>query len=84
VIKVIRKTLDMVMNWNELDLETLKANYEQESMNLKTALLQGTSWEELRDQRKTLTDLAIALHKKMHSSDNPAESADRSVKRIPR
>jgi len=38
----------------------------------------------MKDQRKKVTELAIALHKKINTSSNPAESADRSEKRISR
>lgn len=72
------------MNWSELDLDALKDAYEKESSKLKAALLNGTSWEELRDQRQKVTELAIALHKKINTSANPAESTDRSEKRMSR
>lgn len=74
----------METRWNELDLDTLKTMYEQESSNLKAALLQGTSWNDLKDQRLKVTELSIALHKKIHATGNPAESADRSEKRVQR
>ena len=71
----------MEMNWSEMDLDALREIYDKESAKLKTSLLGGSSWEEMKDQRKTVTELAIALHKKMHISGNPAESIDRSEKR---
>jgi hypothetical protein len=72
------------MNWNELDVNELRDVYEKESSKLKASLLSGTSWEELKDQRQKVTELAIALHKKINTSSNPAESTDRSQKRITR
>jgi len=72
------------MNWNELGVEELKDVYEKESTKLKASLLNGTPWEELKDQRQKVTELAIALHKKINTSSNPAESTDRSEKRISR
>lgn len=74
----------MEMNWSELDLDYLKQIYEAEASRLKTSLLNGATWEEMKDQRKRVTELAIALHKKMNTSTNPAESADRSEKRVNR
>jgi len=74
----------MEMKWNEFDADALKTMYDQESSALKTALLKGTSWEDLKDQRLKVTELSIALHKKIHSSGNPAESVDRSEKRVQR
>lgn len=71
---------------NDLELEDLRMLFEKESSNLKTALLNGSSWEDVQDQRKKVTALSIALHKKMQASlivsDNPAESTDRSAKRV--
>lgn len=74
----------METKWNELDVDTLQTLYEQETGNLKSALLNGTPWEELREQRQKVTELSIALHKKIHTSTNPAESTDRSTKRVQR
>jgi hypothetical protein len=75
---------EMEMRWNELDVDTLRTMYERESYALKSALLKGTLWHELKDQRQKVTELSIALHKKIHSSSNPAESTDRSEKRVQR
>lgn len=72
------------MNWNELDTEALRDLFERESSNLKKALLNGCSWEDVKDQRLKVTELAIALHKKINTSGNPAESIDRSEKRVNR
>jgi hypothetical protein len=74
----------MEMNWDRLDTDALKEAYEKESAKLKASLLNGSSWEEMKDQRKKVTELAIALHKKINSSGNPAESTDRSEKRVNR
>lgn len=74
----------MQTNWNELGVDELRDTYEKESAKLKTSLLNGTSWEELKEQRLKVTELAIALHKKINTSSNPAESTDRSEKRISR
>jgi hypothetical protein len=74
----------MEMEWNEFDVDSLKAMYDQEAAALKSALLKGTSWNDLKEQRQIVTELSIALHKKIHSSSNPAESIDRSEKRVQR
>lgn len=58
----------------ELNLEALRALYEAESSGLRRALINGLSWDELKDQRKNVTELAIAIHKKIYSeTGNPAE-----------
>ena len=74
----------MEMNWSEMDVEALRDAYERESAKLKISLLNGSSWEEMKDQRKKVTELAIVLHKKINNSHNPAESTDRSEKRVNR
>jgi len=79
-----KQTGIMKTNWSELDVEELRNAYEKESAKLKASLLNGISWEELKDQRQKVTELAIALHKKINTSGNPAESIDRSEKRVHR
>ncbi len=76
---------EMDTSWNEFDVDTLRKLYEQESSSLKGALLQGISWNDLKDQRQKVTELSIILHKKIHAATgNPAESIDRSEKRVQR
>jgi hypothetical protein len=74
----------MDINWSDMDTEALRDVYEKESAKLKASLLSGTPWEQMKDQRQKVTELAIALHKKINSSGNPAESVDRSEKRVRR
>lgn len=74
----------MKVKWNELNLDELREVYEKESALLKTSLLNGSSWDELKEQRQKVTELAIALHKKINTSANPAESTGRDEKRISR
>ena len=75
---------NMQMNWGDLGVDELRDAYKKESAQLKASLLSGMLWEELKDQRQKVTELAIALHKKINASSNPAESTDRSDKRISR
>ena len=75
----------MDTSWNDMDVDTIRSLYEQESSNLKAALLQGISWNDLKDQRQKVTELSIILHKKTHGTTaNPAEFGDRSEKRVQR
>ena len=74
----------MELNWSDMDVDSLRKVYETEAAKLKASLLNGASWDDMKDQRKKVTELAIALHKKINSSGNPAESADRSEKRVSR
>ncbi|TCJ15840.1 hypothetical protein EPD60_07725 [Flaviaesturariibacter flavus] len=50
---------------SRLNLDTLRTQHALAAARLKTALLDGTSWEELRDIRRDLTELEIALHRKL-------------------
>lgn len=74
----------MKSNWSELGEDELRDAFEKESAKLKASLISGSSWEDLKDQRQKVTELAIALHKKINASSNPAESTDRSEKRVSR
>ena len=65
------------MNLCSYDLPILKVMYEKEAEVLQKALLSGATWDEVREQRKKVTDLAIAMHKKRFASTNPAESSSR-------
>ena len=49
------------------DLDSLRALYERENQELRTKLLNGALWEEVKDQRLRLTELSIALDKKLFS-----------------
>jgi len=60
-----------------LDLNILKNMYDREAASLKTALLNGASWDEVKDQRRKVTELSIAIHKLRYRSGNPAESSSR-------
>jgi hypothetical protein len=62
-----------------LDLDTLKLLYDKEAAALRTALINGASWEDVKEQRKIVTDLAITLHKKRMGFPNPAESKIRDT-----
>jgi len=62
------------------DLPTLLALYNQEIDLLREKLLNGESWESLRNLRRNITELAIALQKSHQyivtgnkTTGNPAE-----------
>jgi len=56
------------------DLSALLALYNQEVEALRAQLLNGESWDALKQQRKNVTQLAIALHK-YHNYVVPAHPA---------
>ena len=60
---------------NNLDTACLKALYDQQLNVMQTKLLTGSSWQEIQDDRRIATELAIELHKRaypLNSSFNPA------------
>lgn len=72
----------MDRNLECLDLKTLKSLYERETDDLNAALLKGTSWTDLKEQRVKVTDIAMALQAKRtgenNTKENPAEKSTRS------
>lgn len=65
----------MENNLSSLDLDTLKRMHQTAAFKMQSALLNGASWEEVKDHRQMVTELAIAIHKKQPSYFlNPAES----------
>ena len=63
----------MRSRFREVDFEALNAMYENEKQKLTDTLLGGASWEEVQDQRRLVTTLAIERHKKWKLM-NPAEN----------
>ena len=63
----------MKSRFSEFDFEALNIMYEKEKQRLTDALLNGSSWEEVQDQRRLVTTLAIERHKKWKLI-NPAEN----------
>jgi hypothetical protein len=56
-----------------LDLDSLKTMYTAQSAKLSNALLDGTDWETLNEQRILVTQLSIVIERKSKAVvDNPA------------
>ena len=70
----------MEKNLRGLDLLTLKGLHEREAEELNNALLRGADWEDVRDLRQRVTDLAIAMHEKrqLGVTDHPASHDTRT------
>ena len=64
---------EMRNRYSEVNFEAINAMYEREKQRLTEALLGGASWEEVQDQRRLVTTLAIERHKKWKLL-NPAEN----------
>ena len=64
----------------QTDFAALKSSYEREAAALRTALINGASWDEVKEQRVRVTQLAIEVHRKLHGGTvaNPAERSIRS------
>jgi hypothetical protein len=66
-------------NLQTIDLDALKRMHESAAFKLQTALLNGSSWDEVEEQRKLLFALAVAIHKKQPTYFlHPAESYSRN------
>lgn len=66
----------MERNLQHINLGTLKTLYNKEVEALHARLLSGASWEDTQEQRRLVTELSIAMHRRTStiSSANPAES----------
>jgi hypothetical protein len=58
------KTIQMDYHFSELDLGALRILFDKESAILKTKLLNGDQWHEVKEQKDKVTALSIAIHKK--------------------
>ena len=54
----------MQKDLENLDLDSLKEIHLQKSQLLQEALLNGYSWAEVQELRKSITNLSILIHKK--------------------
>ena len=65
--------------WN-LDLERLRALYQEENRQLEQRLLSGASWEEVSEERRRIGELSTIIYKRSNPAQfgNPAENASRS------
>ncbi len=74
----------MNLDLSSLDLSTLKVMYQKEEEELKTKLLNGALWHEVKEQRKRVTELSIALHNKhfyLLDGLNPAEHSSDDIEK---
>lgn len=65
----------------KLDVADLTALYEKEFQDLKMALLNGTEWDSVQDQRKKVSKIALTLHQKLYRNRDhidPSSSGSRS------
>lgn len=71
----------MIMDLLSLDLDVLNRLYQVKEKELESAILTGTSWEEVNIRRKALTEISSALHTKLqrqgiHSPRFPTRPED--------
>lgn len=63
-----------------LDLDSLKSMYATQTEKLAKALLEGSDWDALNEQRILVTQLSIVIERKSSGVvDNPAENAINSM-----
>jgi len=77
----LKETSRVNFDFYHHDLDSLKALYKRENEELKSKLLNGALWEEVKDQRLRVTELSIALANKLQSdlTNNPAEFPFRNI-----
>ncbi|MFL5773424.1 MAG: hypothetical protein ACJ75F_09715 [Flavisolibacter sp.] len=56
-----------------LDLNTLKALYDNETDDLNAALLRGEDWDNLKNERKRIMDIAMVLRAKRTGEEGSNE-----------
>ena len=59
----------------KLDVADLTALYEKEFQDLKMALLNGSEWDSVQDQRKKVTKIALTLHQKLYRNTGNIDPA---------
>jgi hypothetical protein len=64
--------------FTKLPLEDLRKEYQKRCSELHTALVGGALWDEVRDQRVTVTRIAQEIHWRTQQMSNPAESSIRN------
>jgi len=64
----------MGSKWSSYDLATLRQLYDQEKEALSQSLLQGMSWDQLTDRRRNVTELSIAIHRKLSGGEDGPET----------
>ena len=65
--------------WDNLDINQLQHLYQENARQLEQKLLHGSSWKEVSKQRHQVTELAIAIYRRLNPLplDHPAESRTR-------
>jgi hypothetical protein len=64
--------------FSQLPLEDLRKEYQKRCSELHAALVDGALWDEVRDQRVTITRIAQEIHWRSQQMTNPAESSIRN------
>lgn len=62
--------MNMELNWMNLDADVLNRLYTAKEKELETAILKGTSWDEVSIKRKALAELSSVLHTKLLRQTN--------------
>lgn len=62
----------MGLDLMSLDVDVLNRLYRAKEKELETAILSGTSWDEVSLRRKALSELSCALHTKLLRQEAPS------------
>lgn len=71
----------MESEYAHLSLEQLASLYLRADAELKSALLEGKSWEELREKKVHLTQLALQLHQRNSFDHRRSSPADEQIRK---
>lgn len=71
----------MYSEYTHLSMEQLASLYLKAEAELKTALLEGKSWEELREKKVYLTQLALQLHQRNSFDHRKSSPADKQIRK---
>lgn len=56
----------MTTDLSTTHLEVLKSMYAREERKLSEALIDGAGWDAVQEQRRIVTDIAAAIHKRLY------------------
>jgi hypothetical protein len=71
----------MDINFNYISTEQLAELYLKADKELEKALISGATWEDIKDKRRIVTELAIELHKKRNPEDFGSTPADTQIRK---
>ncbi|TCZ67905.1 hypothetical protein [Flaviaesturariibacter aridisoli] len=68
------------LDYERMDIESLRRAYTREMDQFKTSLLNGTPWEEIQQCRLNVSSLSVALHNRLSTANRPRAGHTRRTK----